>query len=242
MNDAEFAIYSSIEDSHWWFVGKRLLLAALLEGVPRRERILDLGCGSGGVLQEWSSVATCVGSDVSAYALEICRERGIPHLVRSDLSAVPFCSESFDVVMALDVIEHLDDDVALLRKMGALCSTGGRCIVAVPAYTFLWSQHDETFGHKRRYTAKRLEAAIREAGLIPERITYTNFFALPPAALWRVVSRVLGLGKGGARHDFFSLPAPLNRAVSALYRLEATLLRHMNLPMGVSVVCVARTR
>jgi len=147
---------------------------------------------------------------------------------------------SFDTVMALDVIEHLDDEVGFLRAASELCSPDGVLIIAVPAFQWMWSQHDETFQHRRRYSARQLRSTLEGAGLEVERLTYTNLFPFPLVALWRLVSHRLGAGRLAPKHDFFRLPGPLNRLLIGLYALEAWLLGRFDLPFGVSVVGIAR--
>jgi SAM-dependent methyltransferase len=239
VNDAEFQLYEGFEDDHWWFVGKRLLVRALL-GEPPQGRLLDLGCGMGGVLRELDGRAACFGTDRSAYALGICRAKGHAALARADLSAPPFREGAFDTILALDVIEHLDDDVGFLRKAAALLAPGARFVIAVPAFPLLWSRHDETFQHRRRYTEASLEAAVRAAGLVPVRTTYLHAAIFPVALVWRVASRRLGLGRVGGEHDFWPVPRWLNAALIGAYRIEAHCVRRFDLPFGVSVACVAR--
>ncbi|MBW2386142.1 MAG: class I SAM-dependent methyltransferase [Deltaproteobacteria bacterium] len=240
MNDSEFRLLQEIEESHWWFVGKRYLLRALL-GEPREhERMIDLGCGTGGILRDWMSRSRCVGVDRSELALQICKDRGFPTLARANLTALPFREGAFDSLLLLDVIEHLDDDRSFLRQASALCREGGRVVVAVPAFQFLWSQHDETFEHRRRYSARGLEAVVRDAGLVPERLTYTNLAVFPVAAVWRVLSYRLGLGRFAPRHDFWPIPSWLNALLIRAYAIEGWLLQRVNLPVGVSLVCIAR--
>jgi len=240
MNDAEFKLHGEIEEDHWWFVGKRLILRALFEPEVEQERVLDLGCGTGGILRHWAQRCRCVGIDVSELALEISRRKGVRALARGDLNRLPFRDHSFDTVLALDVLEHLDDDVRFLAGASRVCAPGGRMILSVPAFQLLWSKHDESFLHKRRYTARQLERVVRRAGLIPERTTYTNFWVFPVAAVWRLISYRLGVGRFAPRTDFWKLPRPLNQLLVGIYRLEARMLRRVNLPVGVSAVCVAR--
>lgn len=243
MNDEEFRLLDEIEEGHWWFQGKRLILRSLLDrhrpaSGPETLRLLDLGCGTGGILRDRTEGMSCFGSDRSPLALRICRDKGFGSLVRGDLARVPFASGAFDLVLALDVIEHLDDDVGLLEQAARLCRPGGRMIVAVPAFPMLWSRHDETFEHRRRYRAAGLRRAIEAAGLEIDRITYTNAFVFPVAALWRVVFQRLWPSQRA--HDFWPVPGPVNAMLVALYRIESWWLRRGNLPFGVSLVCVAR--
>lgn len=242
MNDAEFDLLDRIEESHWWFVGKRYILRSILERYEGSHRFLDLGCGTGGILRDWMDRDACVGIDRSELALRICARRGFHRLARGDLTRLPFRSESFDTIVLFDVIEHLEDDVAFLERASEICTKEGRMIVSVPAFQLLWSQHDETFQHYRRYSARQLEAAIRAAGLVPERTTYTNCLLFPIAAVWRILSYRLGVGRFAPKHDFWSLPGWLNSALVRIYQLEARLLERFDLPMGVSVVCIARKR
>ena len=239
MNDEEFRLLDRIEEDHWWFVGKRLILRAVLEESLDEHRVLDLGCGTGGILRDVLSESVCVGVDRNALALEICARNGAGHLVRGDLTELPFRSESFDAVLLMDVIEHLDDDAGFLRAAADLCAPGGRVIVAVPAFQLLWSQHDETFEHRRRYSARQLVRVIRAAGLEPRRLTYTNTLIFPLAAVWRLASYRLGLGRMAPKHDFWPIPSWLNRILTWVYSIEAGLLRRFDLPFGVSVMCIA---
>jgi SAM-dependent methyltransferase len=240
VNDEEFQLIDSIEESHWWFVGKRSILRALLSRYPSGRRLLDVGCGTGGTLRDWRDRIHCVGIDRSELALKICAKRGFSILARGDLNQLPFGRETFDTVLLLDVLEHLHDDAQILRNASDVCVPGGRLIISVPAFQLLWSQHDETFEHRRRYSARRLEAVIRAAGLTPERTTYTNCLIFPIAALWRLLSYRVGLGRFTPKHDFWSLPGLANRILVRIYEIEARLLARIDLPVGVSVACIAR--
>ena len=153
---------------------------------------------------------------------------------------LPFKPASFDIVMLMDVIEHLPDDVSFLENVKQVCTKGGRVVIAVPAFQMLWSQHDVTFEHHRRYTSGQLEKVVREAGLEPERITYTNSLLFPAALVWRLASFRLGLGRFAPKHDFWPIPKWLNALLVQVYRLEAWLLERSDLPVGVSVICICR--
>jgi SAM-dependent methyltransferase len=240
VNDPEFRLLEEIEEDHWWFVGKRHLLRSLLGDSHAGERVLDLGCGTGGILRDLMPDCRCYGMDRSELGLRICRDRGSTSLTRGDLREIPFRSGSFDTVLMMDVIEHLDDDEGFLRRAAELLADGGRIVVSAPAFQWLWSQHDETFQHRRRYTARSLARVIRRAGLVPERLTYTNFAVFPVAAVWRTLSRRTGLARIAPRHDFWPVPRWLNALLAKVYAFEGWVLRRLNLPVGVSVVCIAR--
>ena len=242
MNDEEFHLLDRIEDDHWWFVGKRLLLHAFADRFTGGGRLLDLGCGTGGILNDWSDENRCYGVDRSRLAVEICRKRGLQGVAQGDLTAPPLAPGRFDLVFALDVIEHLDDDVAFLRQASACCAPGGRLIVAVPAYQALWSRHDETFQHRRRYSRRQLAKAMTDAGLEIERLTFSHVIVFPVAALWRLVSGRTPLRRVAPKTDFFVAPRWLNALLVGLYRLEAKALARWDAPFGLSLVCIARVR
>ena len=240
MNEAEFRLMERIEDDHWWFVGKRMLLHALLGDREPRGRFLDLGCGLGAVLRDFRGAARCVGTDRSAYALRVCRDKSGAAVARADLLAPPFRAGSFDTIVALDVIEHLDDDVRFVRGAAELLAPGARLVVAAPAFQLLWSQHDETFQHRRRYTGAQLRGVVAAAGLDPVRVTYLHGAIFPVALAWRLVSYRLGAGRFAPKTDFWPVPRWLNALLARLYRIEARWLRRADLPFGVSVACVAQ--
>jgi SAM-dependent methyltransferase len=241
MHPEEFREMAALEERHWWFVGKRLLLRALLAraGGARGRRLLDVGCGTGGVLAELAAEGTVVGIDRDELALRFCRDRGLGAVVRASALQLPFGDASFDVCVMMDVLEHLDDEGVLLREVRRLLRPGGVALISVPAFQALWSQHDVTFEHRRRYRRDQLEACVRAAGFEVQWSTYTNFFVFLPALAWRTLRRWTGIAPG-ARTDFFTAPALLNRALVETYRWEAALISRRALPFGVSVACVAR--
>ena len=230
-----------LEDEHWWFVGKRLLVASLLEPVLRRGglRVLDVGCGTGGVLAHLGRQARTVGVDRSPLALAHCRTRGITHVVCGSGDRLPFGRESFDVILLLDVLEHCADETSVLTALRRVLRPGGTLLVSVPAFQFLWTRHDESVQHVRRYTARRLRRALEGGGLAVRRLTYTNVAALPPALVVRGLLARWGL-RGGERTDFRTHAPWVNRALVGAYRVEALALRRgLRLPVGLSVAALA---
>jgi len=240
MHPEEFREMQAMEESHFWFTGKRLLLHALLDragGV--HGRVLDVGCGTGGILLSLAGDAAVVGVDYEELALRFCRDKGLEAVVRGSALALPFEDASFDACVTLDVLEHVDDEQLLLGELRRVLRPGGRAVISVPAFQALWSQHDETFQHRRRYRRTEPMARVREAGFAVEWSSYTNFFIFPPALVWRVLRRWTGIAPE-MRTDFVVPPALVNRALIGTYHCEAQLLRRLRLPFGVSVACVAR--
>lgn len=240
MHPEEFREMAALEERHWWFQGKRLLLESLIARAGgARGRLLDVGCGTGGVLGLLAGRGTVVGIDYSDLALRFCRSKGLDAVVQGSALALPFAGESFDLCVMMDVLEHVDDERALLGEVRRVLRPGGAALVSVPAFQALWSPHDEAFEHRRRYRRAQLEARVREAGFGVEWASYTNFFVFPPVLVWRTLRRWTGVAPG-MRTDFFSVPEPVNRALVGAYRAESALIRRLALPFGVSVACVAR--
>lgn len=242
--DAElFATFSRVEQRHWWFQARREIVLAVADQVlPRGARVLDVGCGTGYVLERLRERYEAFGVDVSPLALDLCRARGLDRVAPGgahDLSAVAGCR--FDGVFLLDVLEHLDDDANALRRLREVLAPGGVVIVTVPAFMFLWSPHDEVNQHRRRYTRAGLVRVLAGAGLEIERATYFNATLFPVAAVVRVAGRVLGArGSGGLRVP----PAPVNAALRRVFVSERGWLtagpHGRGFPFGVSLLAVGR--
>jgi SAM-dependent methyltransferase len=237
-----YQILHRTEESHWWFVGRRRLI---LDQIARRHegrhdvRALDLGCGTGIFLESLARYGEAVGLDSSPDALAFCRERGLTRLVRGDGALIPFGDESFDLVTANDLIEHIEDDAAALREVHRVLKRGGRAFIFAPAFDFLWSLQDEISHHRRRYTRARLARIIEGAGFEIERITYANTLLFPVVYMGRQALKALRLFKD-VRTENDLHPGWSNGMLKAIFGLEALLLRRTDLPFGVSILAVCR--
>src|SRR2546422_1383613 len=192
-----YSIMYAVEGSHWWFAGRRRIIESFLERICKqlqtdRPRILDVGCGTGANLEMLSQFGDAEGVDVSPDALAFCRQRGLQNVHQGEAEHLPYEDGSFDLVTGLDVVEHLDDDVAGLREMRRMLRTGGRAVLFVPAFKFLWGVQDDVSHHRRRYTLEALERVVREAGFEVERATYANISFFAPNLLGRLVMRATG--------------------------------------------------
>src|SRR3954467_14600791 len=153
MKEHTYPIMFRVEQSHWWYTGRRRILASFLEEIcrpvtGRRPRILDVGCGTGANLEMLSQFGDAEGVDVSQDALAFCRERGLANVHLGAAEKLPYEDESFDLVTALDVVEHLDDDVGGLKEMRRVLKPQGRALLFVPAFMFLWGVQDGS-SHRR---------------------------------------------------------------------------------------------
>ncbi|MFS8086268.1 MAG: methyltransferase domain-containing protein, partial [Acidobacteriota bacterium] len=200
-------------------------------------RILDVGCGTGANLQMLSEFGEAEGVDVSVEALEFCRARGLAKVKQGAAESLPYEDEAFDMVTALDVVEHLDDDIAGLKEMRRVLRPGGRAVLFVPAFMFLWGVQDDISHHRRRYTLPELKRKLREAGLTAERATYANLTFFAPILIGRLLMRLTGWRP--ASENNITIGA-LNGLLGRLFSAESWWFRRMSFPFGVSIVCVAK--
>lgn len=251
MQQHTYAIMRRVEESHWWFVGRRRIIRSFLERTcrdlkatrgensPRGSalQILDVGCGTGANLEMLAEFGEAEGVDVSAEALSFCLERGLRNVKQGEAEALPYDAESFDLVTGLDVVEHLDDDLAGLQEMRRVLRRGGRALVFVPAFMFLWGVQDDVSNHRRRYTLPGLKRVVREAGFEIERATYVNITFFAPILLGRLFMRVTRLRPESENNITIGF---LNGVLGKLLGAESGPLRYLNFPFGVSIICVAR--
>jgi SAM-dependent methyltransferase len=242
MEQHTYSIMYKVEGKHWWFVGRRRIIAGFVEKVCRdlgkaQPRILDVGCGTGANLQMLGRFGAAEGVDVSTDALDFCRARGLAEVKQGAAESLPFTDASFDLVTGLDVVEHLDDDVAGLREIRRVLRPDGRAVLFVPAFMFLWGVQDDISHHRRRYTLTELKQKLREAGLTVERASYANITFFVPILIGRVMMRVTGLRP--ASENNITIGA-LNGLLGRILGAESRWLRYMTFPFGVSIICVAR--
>ena len=249
MKEYYYDEYFFIEQSHWWFTARRRILARLIKkySAGRNEkRILDLGTGTGVMLQQSSGADLTVGLDREARAIKFCRERGIRNLVRGNVEYLPIKDGAFDLIFCLDLLEHIGNDRRALEEIFRVCRKGGFILITVPAFQFLWGEQDEINEHVRRYTAKELTAKIGSSDLIAIRkITYFNSFLFPPIAGFRMLRKIFKpeKKKGKLRSDFSLTGAgKINTLLQFIFGLEQWPLLYINFPFGVSLCCIAQKR
>lgn len=240
MDQPIYSISEAVEEGHWWFVGRRAVIDALVTraGLKPGARTLDVGCGTGRNLEIYGRLGAVAGVDPAPEAIEICRRRGLAGVVRADACDLPFPADSFDLLAATDVIEHVPDDVAALAEMRRVAAPGATLLITVPAYQWMWSAEDERLHHFRRYTLPRLRAAVSEAGWSPGFGTYFNSLLLGPIAL----ARKLRSGRA-SQSEIEATPATVNRLLVLPIRMEARLIgAGVRIPAGVSVGLLSRRR
>ena len=242
MKEHTYPILFRVEQSHWWHTARRKIIASFVEDIcrrvtDRRPRILDVGCGTGANLLMLSKYGDAEGVDVSEDALAFCRERGLENVKLGAAEQLPYDDDTFDLVTALDVVEHLDDDLAGLREMRRVLRPGGRVLLFVPTFMFLWGLQDDVSNHRRRYRMPELGRVLKQAGFEIERTTYANITFFMPILAMRKLMRLTGIKAESENNINVSA---FNGMLGRMLGAESFVLRYMNIPFGVSGLCVAR--
>lgn len=240
MNAEEYDRMFRYEGDYWWYVGRRHLVHTLIKqwiGQTENPLILDIGCGTGAMAKDLQQYGNVIGCDLRHTALEYCRKRSLSELVQGDITNLPFQDHSFDLIVALDILEHVPDDAAALKELRRVLKPNGRLVVTVPAYQFLWGNHDLALGHVRRYTARELKRKVKTANFRVSKMSHALSLLFPVVALMRVISRCRDKNKA-PEASIIPLPNWANSALEGLQQMESNIIRHVSLPVGVTVVAV----
>lgn len=241
VDDFVYDELAAAEGTHWWFQGRRRILTDVLrrrfpDAGHGRRSIVDVGCGTGEMLDMVREFGTVTGLDASPIAVAYCRER-FGDAVDVRLGRIPAdVPAGVSLVTAFDVVEHLEDDDQALRGIYERLPEGGVFVCTVPAFPFLWSGHDEVHHHFRRYTRPGLRRRLEAAGFVVERLTFFNTILFPAAAAVRLLHRFVPGTPG--RSDAAVASGPANRLLRAVFSAERFLLRVTDLPFGVSLLAV----
>lgn len=240
------------EDEHWWFASRTRALLGMLDRCVERDgqRVLDVGCGAGNMVHHLARYGPVIGFDNHLKPLAVARARGYV-VGQGQGEAMPFPDGAFDIVAALDTIEHVQDEAAILGECARLVRPGGLLVLTGPAFMFLWSQNDVVNHHYRRYTLGELRRKLAAHGLRVRRAGYNNFFLFPLAAaliLWRrVTGKAPRLAAPDTDEDAYQVemePASplMNAVLTVVGRVEAAILRHVGLPWGTGFLLIAEKR
>ena len=250
MLKAEYEKMFNLEEKHWWYVGMHRIFFTLLEKYLRergpinlRLKILDAGCGTGLVMKRLEKYGSPVGVDYSETALELCKSRGLKSLYKGSIIKLDFPSNSFDVITCFDVLYHMnvEDDTLALKELYRVCKPGGLILINVPAWESLKSTHDLAIQTKRRYTRSGLRTKVEQAGFSIKKITYLNLFMFPFAVVFRLMKKLVR--SDGKNESDVRMPAlALNGILIRMLSFEALLLKRIDLPLGLSVFCIAEKR
>lgn len=238
MERSAYAEMAAIDEGHWWYRARRRIVSDVITrfvAPPAGAQIAEIGCGTGSNLPVLEKFGTLTAVEPDAPAREWAAKRSNATIVEGRLPAgLPLADASLDLAVMLDVLEHVDDDVAALKAVASKLKPGARFLLTVPALPILWSPHDEEHHHKRRYTASSLRDVMDKAGLKIEMMSYFNTLLFPMIAGIRWLKNLTG----DKSVDTGMPPAWLNATLEAIFALERGLIGRVPMPVGVSIVVV----
>lgn len=228
------------ERNHWWFVGRRKILSFFIEKYLKKgsSQVLSIGCGPGVEMEFLENYGKVTGLDSSEEMLNYCKEKGITNVVSGRAQQLPFPENSFDCVVALDVLEHIEDDSSAIKEIRRVLKNGGAVLITVPAMPWLYGDFDKLAGHARRYSKQELEKKLEEAGFSPVRMTYFNTFLFVPIVIVRKIKTLLSPIIPFSAQELDYAPGWMNKVLQTLFGFESILLRHMNFPAGISLIAI----
>jgi len=232
---------AELDDRHWWYRARRKILAELIRRevrLPADARILEIGCGTGHNLQMLAGFGHVDGLELDEEAAALSEKRLGRKVMRSPLPELDQVPDNYDLIGAFDVIEHIDDDRAALAAIATKLKPAGKFMMTVPAHPWMWTAHDVANHHRRRYSKRALRSLIENSPMKLERLGYFNSLLFPVAIAERAASKLRGKDNG----DVSLPPAPLNRALEAVFASERYLVGRLPLPPGLSLFAVASAR
>ncbi len=245
MKPEAYQINYEFEENHWWFLGRRKILCSVIQDVINKGhlqtksiRILDYGCGTGGLTQTLDAFGSVTGVDESEEAIRYCRERGLENVEKIQ-SANDLPNLTFHLVCSFDVLEHFEDDTGLLTELYRTLQPGGILFLTVPAFQCLWSGEDEVSKHVRRYRKRELTQKVHETGFEIVKASYFNFSLFPMVFVIRTFNRMFRPSTL-QRSDVTPAKEPLNTLLKNIFSFERFVLRYAGFPLGVSLLVVAR--
>jgi SAM-dependent methyltransferase len=230
---------AQIEEHHWWFSGRRKIVESVIAGLhlSHDADILEAGCGTGGNLAMLSRYGRVFGTELDDLARQYAIDRKIGTIEPGRLpDQIPFAPQQFDLIVLTDVLEHLDDDSGSLKALHVRLKPGGRLLITVPAFPFLWSRHDDTHHHKRRYLKQNLIDVVKGAGFAINFVSYYNALLFPMVAGVRYIKKSMK----NDTDDLGTPPELVNSLLRGLFSSERHVLGYLSLPFGVSLFMLAQ--
>ncbi len=233
-----------VEETHWWYRARRDIIFDWVKRVMpayKDPRFLDIGCGTGFNITYLHQLGynQVIGLDFSPDALAYCHSRQLKVLICGSAEQLPIQPACYDIILTLDILEHLKEDRSALSEIFRVLRPGGSLIIFVPAFQFLWSFQDEISHHRRRYTAAELKEKVVQAGFELTKLTYANSLLFPIVWFGRIMLRTFP--------KYFKItsesqmnPPWMNSLLYRIFLVELSLLHLIDLPVGVSILCVCK--
>ncbi|MBI2105972.1 methyltransferase domain-containing protein [Candidatus Woesearchaeota archaeon] len=231
MKEQYITKYHNLEAFHWWFVSRRDIILRLIKNFPPNYKILDLGCSGGILLKEIikRGFSDVIGIDLDKSAIDLAKKQGINAII-ADATKTNFKDETFDLIIASDILEHLEDDNKALNEWNRTLKKSGKIIIFVPAFKFLWRKHDEENQHKRRYSKSDLLSRLKLSGLKVKRISYWNMSSLLPLIIMKLIN---------SKSEDNLNKTKINAVLKNIIYLENFIATKFNIPIGVSLFVIA---
>lgn len=240
MDLATYAIEAEVESTHWWFVGRRVLFANEIGRLKLSldVAVLDIGTSTGTNLRMLRELGftNVFGLDASDEAIRFCASKGLGIVRKGDVCQLPFAAGTFDLVLATDVIEHVEDHAQAIAEIERILKPGGAMLVTVPAFQSLWGLQDDVAQHKRRYRRGELVRLIARKGLRIERNYYFNYILFAPIWLARQIIRISNIKIKSENEVNNPL---INRVLFTIFSVDIATASLLRMPFGVSALVIA---
>jgi SAM-dependent methyltransferase len=240
LKDSEIQKLADYEEENWWFVGRRKIVSNFIMKyfkINPNLKILDAGSGTGKTTNYFKQIGDVHGIERSSTGVIHCNKLGLK-IVQGHLNYLPFAANTFDIITLLDVLEHIENDLEMLKKLKPLLKPNGKLIITVPAYQLLWTEHDIALSHFRRYTAKTLESVLKKADFQISRTSYFITALLPLIFSYKILLK-FKKSKNNPQSHSHQFPEIINTMLQKIILFESKFLKKINFPFGASVICVA---
>jgi SAM-dependent methyltransferase len=244
LKKSEYARMAEYEQNYWWHIGRLEIIQTYVKKALKGQKkpyFLNIGCGTGGTIDMLEKHAKVENADISDEAITFMNKMGYKNITKVDDIELPYADKTFDAVGAFDVLEHIEDQVGALKEWHRVLKDDGAVIITVPAYQWLWSEHDVSLHHKRRYTIKSLIKAAEKAGFKPEKKSYAIVFSLPLVVGFRFVNKALRR-KINSETSYVPVSDKVNKLFTKFLKAEAKLHKKVSLPAGTTVVTILRKK